>query len=115
MKHIFVKLLVRKVHYDLGYFGWCYVLTKIQERFWILHGQSSVHSYLKNCIFCQFHNAKSSLQFMAALPRERLISDERAFFITRCGLFGPIFVTEIRKKLIDGGVFLYALLRELFI
>ena len=36
---------------------------------------------------------------MAALPKERLVSGERAFFVTRSDLFGPIFVTEFRKKI----------------
>ena len=40
-KYNFVELLVRKVHYDLGHFGWSYVLAKIQKRFWILHRQSA--------------------------------------------------------------------------
>ena len=42
-----VEVLVRKVHYDIDHFGWSYLLAKIQERFWILHGQSSVRSYQK--------------------------------------------------------------------
>ena len=47
-RHNFVELLIRKVHYDLGHFGWSFVLARIQERFWILRGQLSVRSYLKN-------------------------------------------------------------------
>ena len=41
-RHNFVELLVRKVHYDLGHFGWSFVLARIQERFWILRGQFSL-------------------------------------------------------------------------
>ena len=73
-RHNFVELLIRKVHYKLEHFGWSFVLAKIQRRFWILRGQSSVRSYLKSCAFCQFKNAKSSSQLMAALPKERLIA-----------------------------------------
>ena len=32
-RHNFVELLVRKIHYDLGDFGWSFVLARIQERF----------------------------------------------------------------------------------
>ena len=39
------------------------------------------------------------MQFMTALPKERLVSGERAFFVTGCDLFGPIFVTELRRKI----------------
>ena len=92
--------MVIKVLYDLGHFGWSYFLSKIQARFWILRGQSSVRSCIKNCLFfCQIRNAKSSSQLMAALPTERLKSREQAFYVTGCDLFGPIFVTELRKKL----------------
>ena len=38
-------------------------------------------------------------QLMAALPKERLVSGERAFDATGCDFFGPIFVTEFRKKI----------------
>ena len=39
------------------------------------------------------------MQFMAALPNERLVSGERTFFINGCDMFGPIFVTDLRKRL----------------
>ena len=42
---------------------------------------------------------------MAALPKERMISGERAFYITGCDLFGPIFVTETLKKKHVGCIF----------
>ena len=62
-----------------------------------------MHIYLKNCTFCQFHNVKSSSQLMAALPKERLISGERAFHATGCDFFGPIFVTEFWRKIKSWG------------
>ena len=46
-RHNFVELLIRKVHYELNHFGWSFVLARIQERFWIIRGQSSVRKYLK--------------------------------------------------------------------
>ena len=52
----------------------------------------------KICTFCQFHNTKSSSQLMAAIPKERLISKERAFHATGCDFFEPIIVTEFRRK-----------------
>ena len=33
-RHNFVELLVHKVHFEFGHFGWSYVLAKIQNRFW---------------------------------------------------------------------------------
>ena len=71
----------------------------LREHFRILRGQSSVCSYLQNCTFCQFRNAKFSSQLMVALPKERLITGERAFYATGCNFFGPITVTEFRKKI----------------
>ena len=32
-KHNFVELLIRKVHCEIRYFGWSFVLAKLQERF----------------------------------------------------------------------------------
>ena len=98
-KHNFVEMLVRKTHCELGHFGWSFVLARLQKRFWILRGQTCVRSYIKKCVFCQFRRAKSSSQMMAALPKERLLSGERAFFATGCDFFGPITVIEFRKKI----------------
>jgi hypothetical protein len=98
-RHNFVEMLVRKTHYEIGHFGWSFVLAKLQKRFWILRGQTCVRSYIKNCVFCQFRNGKSSTKMMAALPKERLLSGERAFFATGCDFFRPIYVTEFRKRI----------------
>ena len=106
-RHNFVELLIQKIYYDLGHFGWSYVLAKIQNRYWILHDQSAVPSYLKNCVYCKFCGAESSTQFMVALPKERLVLGERAFFVTGCDQIGPIFVTELRKKIKRWGCLLF--------
>ena len=86
-----MKLLVRKVHFELAHYGWSYVLAKFQNCFWILHGQSAVRSYLKNCVFCQLRSVESS--------KDRLVSGICAFFTTGCDMFGPFFVTILRKRL----------------
>ena len=88
-QHNFVELLVRKIDYEIGHFGWSFVLDRLQERFWILRGQASICKYVKHCTFCQFRNLKSSSQLMVALPKERLISRERAFHVTGCDFFRP--------------------------
>ena len=81
-----------------------------------MHGQSAVRSYLKNCVYCQFHGAESSTQFMAALPKERLVSGMCAFLITGYNLIGPIFVTGTElKKIKRWGDYLHASLQEPFI
>ena len=69
-QHNFMELLIRKVHYGIGHFGWSFFLARLQKRFWVLRGQVSIRKYLKNCNFCQFRNAKSSSQLMVALPKE---------------------------------------------
>ena len=102
-----MELLVRKVRYEIGHFGWSFVLAKLQEHFWVLRGQARVRKYFKKCTFCPFRNAKSSSQMMAALPKERLISVERAFHTTGCDFFGPIFLLSSSEgKLSVGVVFL---------
>ena len=63
-----------------------------------MRGKSCVRGYLKNCVFCQIRSAKAGSQMMAALPRERLIVGERAFYATGCDFFGPMYVTEFRRK-----------------
>ena len=49
-RHHFVKLLIRKIHFEANRFGWSYVLSIIRQKFWIINGQSAVRFYLRECI-----------------------------------------------------------------
>ena len=48
--------------------GPAYRLMKTRERFWIIHGISSVKFYIANCGKCVLLKAKPVHQLMADLP-----------------------------------------------
>ena len=90
--------------------GWSFVLARLQRRFWILRGQTCVTRYIKKCVFCQLRTAKSSSQMMAALPKERLLSGERAFFATGCDFLAQFMLQNFVERSKDGDAYLFVFL-----
>ena len=46
-RHNFVDDLIRKVNFEVGHFGWSYVLAKLQKRFWVIRREVSGAQLLK--------------------------------------------------------------------
>ena len=97
-RHHFVEMLLRQYHISADHFGWSYVLSRIQDKYWIVRGQSTVRHYIKPCIFCQFKRAKSSKQLMAPLPKERTFTGQRVFLISGWDIFGRILLGREEGK-----------------
>ena len=57
-RHPLTGLIVQYQHEQAGHGGPAYTLTKTRERFWIIHGISSVKFYIANCGKCALLKAK---------------------------------------------------------
>ena len=53
-RHPLTRLIVQYKHELPGHAGPAYALMKTCERFWIIHGISSVKFYIANCAKCAF-------------------------------------------------------------
>ena len=51
-RHALTRVVVLYKHSDAGHAGPSYILTKTGQRFWIIHGISSVKLYLADCAKC---------------------------------------------------------------
>ena len=97
-RHHVTELIIRRYHLRVGHCGTQYVLAATRERFWIVHGHSTVPHYLKNCQTCLLWKARACGQILAPLPKCRVTPRFRAFSCTGVDyLGGPILVKVGRK------------------
>ena len=95
---IAVKLLVRSVHESLGHCGQNHLLATLRERYWIVRGNSTVRTVIRECVVCKKLACRPMNQLMAELPSERLIPDQPPFTFTGTDCFGPFLVRRGRSE-----------------
>ena len=83
-RHALTRLVVLDKHSNAGHAGPSYTLMKTRQRFWIIHGISSVKHYIAECSNCALHKAKPIRQLIADLPACRLTACNKPFKI--CGM-----------------------------
>lgn len=66
------KLLLRHIHQQTGQSGRSYMMSKLPQRFWLPHANSSARQIIKNCVFCGRVQARVVEQKMADLPEDRV-------------------------------------------
>ena len=88
----------------LGHSGREHVLAAVRERYWIIHGNSTVRRVLSNCFGCKRRQAKAVEQKMGDLPYDRVDPGQPPS--TRIGVdyFGPFLVREKRSMVKRYGV-----------
>ena len=65
-------LLVKDIHEKTGHGGKDQVLSRLRERFWVIHGGSVVCRVVKSCVFCRRHFSSPLQQMMADLHQTAL-------------------------------------------
>ena len=89
-RHALTRLVVLSEHSNAGHAGLLYTLMKIRQRFWVIHGVSSVKRYLGDCGKCALVKAKPIRQLMADLPACRLTACNKPFKFCGMDYFGPL-------------------------
>ena len=82
------ELLVRTIHQRCGHGGREQVLSRLQERYLIIHGNALIGRLLRSCVVCRRHGPVQ--QKMADLPDDRVTPEKHPFCNTRVDYFGPI-------------------------
>ena len=96
-RHALTRLVVLYEHSDAGHAGPSYTLMKTRQRFWIIHGISSVKRYLADCAKCSLKKAKPIRQLMADLPSFRVTAVNKPFKFCGTDYFGPILFKQNRS------------------
>ena len=78
-RHSLTRLIVQYKYEQAGHGGPAYTLMKTHERFWIIHGISSVKFHIANSAKCALLKAKPVRQLMADLPSCRVTGLQQTF------------------------------------
>ena len=84
-------------HEQAGHGGPTYTLMKTHERFWIIHGISSVKFYIANCGKCALLKAKPVGQLMADLTSCRVTVCNKPFKFSGLDYLGPYTFRQNRS------------------
>ena len=90
-RHALTRHVVLHEHSEAGHAGPSYTLTKTLQRFWIIHGVSSVKHFISECGKCSICKAKPIRQLMADLPACGLTATNKSFKFCGLDYLGPLF------------------------
>ena len=97
-RHALTRLIVLNEHVNAGHAG-PYTLMLTRQRFWIIHGISSVKRYLTDCGKCALNKAKPVRQLMSDFPSFRVTDVNKPFKFCGTNYCGP-FVHKQNRNLI---------------
>ena len=97
-RHALTRLIVLNEHSVAGHAGPSYTLMKTRQRFWIIHGISSVKYYISDCGSCALYKAKPIRQLMSDLPVCRLTNCNKAFKICGTDYLGSFRYRQNRNE-----------------
>ena len=96
-RHALTRLIVLSDHSNAGHAGPSYTLMQTRQRFWIIHGISSVKRYLSDCGKCALKKAKPIRQLKADLPSFRVTAVSKPFKFCCTDYLGPIMYKKNRS------------------
>ena len=96
-RHALTRLVVLNEHADAGHAGPLYTLMLTRQRFWIIHGISSVKRYSTACGKCALDKAKPVRQLMSDLPSFRVTAVNKPFKFCGTDYFGPFLYKQNRN------------------
>ena len=86
------RLIIQKIHVETGHGGRDQVLSRLRQRYWVIHATSVCRQICKSCVSCRQHFGRMVQQQMADLPADRVNPDEPPFTSTGMDYFGSIQV-----------------------
>jgi len=96
-RHPLTRLIALDEHCAAGHAGPSYTLMKVRQRFWVIHGVSSIRFYISDCGKCSIRKAKPIRQLMADLPSCRLTVCNKPFKYCGVDYLGPLMYRHSRS------------------
>ena len=96
-RHALTRLIVLNEHANASHVGPSYTLMLTRQRFWIIHGISSVKRYSTDCGKCALNKAKPVRQLMSDLPSFRVTAVNKPFKFCGTDYCGPFVYKQNRN------------------
>ena len=91
------RLIVLDTQKNAGHVSPSYTLMQTRQRFWLIHGVSSVKHYIAECASCCLYKAKLIRQLMADLHACRLTACNKPFKYCELDYLGPVRYRQNRN------------------
>ncbi len=94
--HPLVEAMIREEHETNSHAGIQFLMGKIREKAWIIHGRRAIKRVTQKCVKCRrFDSTKPNVP-LAALPEDR-VKNASAFEVTGIDLAGPLMLKTKKK------------------
>jgi hypothetical protein len=97
-------LILKSIHLLVQHSGRNQMLSRLREKYWLIHAPSWIRKLLRKCVACRRHRQSLGQQKMSNLPADRLIPDEPPFTSVGIDYFGPYEVIQKRSHVKRYGV-----------
>merc|ERR1712142_510507 len=87
------------VHEDLSHMGTVTVISKLNERFWLIKGAAFVKKVILKCLACQAQKANTVSPQMGVLPEVRRLALVEPFTNVGLDVAGHFMIKSHRAKL----------------
>lgn len=91
-KHAISQLIIKNVHLNCLHGPPKLTETVLKQKYWILHSQRAIKSFIHKCVNCFRVNPRPMNQFMANLPSTRINPSEKPFANTAVDYTGAFLV-----------------------
>ena len=96
--HHVVQVMICNIHVIKGHFGRNYLISILQENYYIFGVCTVVKRIINECFLCRRMSGRPRNPEMASLPADRVEPTQKAFYVTGIDFFGPIMVTRGRGR-----------------
>ncbi|XP_035712077.1 uncharacterized protein LOC118437265 [Folsomia candida] len=90
--HPVVWQLIRSEHILNMHAGLSITMSKLRERFWIIHLRQQVKKVIRQCVVCRRFTTKKSEVPCPPLPEDRVTTTAKVFQVVGIDLAGPFFL-----------------------
>ena len=94
----FTEKLIMSIHIDLAHLGQNAVISKLNDKYWLIQAHRYVKNVISKCLPCQAQLAKTLTPQMAALPKIRRTALIEPFSHVGIDVAGHFFIRSSRAK-----------------
>ena len=96
--HRLTELNIHRIHQECDHSSVERTLAEFRTIYWAPKLRATINKIVHRCIMCRKRQTQPSVPLMAALPAHRIQAHNPAFTNIGVNMFGPLFVTILRRN-----------------